>query len=151
MIFFMITSWVFIRSDPDVIRQKREETPQKFPSFTERKINFFWESEGKIIWFTCRREKIRQKRELETPKKIPTQAQNWIFCERGGGNKMIHLHNIYAWIFVKCRLYCVPKNIALKNGGWMNCIQEDTPKEASADTQPKKDQIDADELKVIFL
>ena len=32
----------------------------------------------------------------------------------------------------------------------MNCIKEDKPREVSADTQPKKDQIDADELKVIF-
>ena len=24
-------------------------------------------------------------------------VQNRVFCERGGGNNMIHLHNIYAW------------------------------------------------------
>ena len=43
----------------------------------------------------------RQKRE-ETPQKIfPLLGAKLIFLqERGGGNNMIHLHNIYAWIII---------------------------------------------------
>ena len=48
------------------------------------------------LW-KIQREKLRQKGE-ETPQNFRSLwVPNWFFLERGGGNNMIHLHNIYDW------------------------------------------------------